>query len=465
MNIPFIGPAYQNRSENYSSQRLVNMYLEAGKGKSPWVLIGTPGLSGPLIELSGGGIRGAYRVSQDLSIWVCGENVYKLDADLNATQIGVAPDDGEPVSIAFNGTQVIIASGGNLYAYELTGTAGTLILASVSTADVLSGYILAARTGTQNVNVSGNASGTSGLVFDPLDVKVAEGGSDPVVRILTNNLESIIFGTETTEVWYVIQSEGVPVDRIQGAFIQEGLAAKHSAVRCGDTVAWLGSNESGDSNVWMMEGYRPRMISNPAISFSISQWPDKSDAWGLFYKQEGHAFYVLSSPSANETWAYDFSTGEWHQRAYLNDVGELERIRWNTHIHFAGKNLVGDWQTGSIYELSLDQYTDNGDAIQRIRACSTIQDGLRKQRNKILQLDMDTGVGLSTGQGSDPQAMLRFSKDGGRTWSNQLWRSMGRIGEYGRRVRWTRVGGGAREVYEVIITDPIKVCITGATLT
>jgi hypothetical protein len=131
-------------------------------------------------------------------------------------------------------------------------------------------------------------------------------------------------------------------------------------------------------------------------------------------------------------------------------------------MYFAGKHLVGDWENGNIYEYDLDTYSDNGNPLPAVRTTSTMQDGLEEMRNITFQLDMDTGVGLTTGQGSDPQAMLRWSKDGGRTWSSALWRTFGQIGEYARRCIWHRIGGGERMVIDVTITDAVPRRITGA---
>ena len=69
--------------------------------------------------------------------------------------------------------------------------------------------------------------------------------------------------------------------------------------------------------------------------------------------------------------------------------------------------------------------------------------------------------------GIDPQVMLRWSDDGGHTWSNEHWRSMGKTGEWGRRVIWRRLGMTLKlrdRVYEVSGTDPIKIAIMGAEL-
>jgi hypothetical protein len=238
-----------------------------------------------------------------------------------------------------------------------------------------------------------------------------------------------------------------------------------------------------------MVGGAPQKISTPAIEFAIGKWSDPTDAEGFCYSDEGHSFYVISSNSGNQTFAFDISTGKWHQRAYLDSFGNLARIRPRCFLRFAGKNLVGDWENGNIYEYDLDTYTDNGNPIPAIRSCLTIQQGLEQQRTATLQLDMDTGVGISGSSGSgsgalfqgllgllmsgvggassegvDPKAMLRWSRDGGKTWSNALWRSFGKIGEYLKRVRWNRVGGGRRTVFEVTITDPVKRNITGAYL-
>jgi hypothetical protein len=84
-----------------------------------------------------------------------------------------------------------------------------------------------------------------------------------------------------------------------------------------------------------------------------------------------------------------------------------------------------------------------------------------------LQLDCQTGVGLVVGQGNDPEAMLRWSDDGGHTWSNEHWRKMGQIGQYGYRTIWRRLGMTLKlrdRVYEVSGTDPVKIAIMGAEL-
>ncbi|MCX5920345.1 MAG: packaged DNA stabilization protein [Candidatus Melainabacteria bacterium] len=69
--------------------------------------------------------------------------------------------------------------------------------------------------------------------------------------------------------------------------------------------------------------------------------------------------------------------------------------------------------------------------------------------------------------GYEPEAMLRWSDDGGHTWSNEHWSPLGRIGAYGHRTFWRRLGMTLKlrdRVYELSMTDPVKVAIMGAEL-
>ena len=56
---------------------------------------------------------------------------------------------------------------------------------------------------------------------------------------------------------------------------------------------------------------------------------------------------------------------------------------------------------------------------------------------------MENGTGNS--DDPDPQIMREFSDDGGRTWSNQTSRSLGKEGEYRKRQVWRREGLAYRD--------------------
>jgi hypothetical protein len=76
-------------------------------------------------------------------------------------------------------------------------------------------------------------------------------------------------------------------------------------------------------------------------------------------------------------------------------------------------------------------------------------------------------VSLAITDGADPQMMLRWSDDGGHTWSNEHWQPVGRIGATQTRVIWNRLGATLKSrdrVYEVSGADPVVTAIMGADL-
>jgi hypothetical protein len=166
---------------------------------------------------------------------------------------------------------------------------------------------------------------------------------------------------------------------------------------------------------------------------------------------------------------YDVATGSWHERASLVN-GEFARHRSNCQCNFQSTTLVGDYENGNIYKFDLDVYADNNAPqkwLRSWRALPSGQNNLKRTAQHSLQLEIESGVGLNLGQGDDPQVMLRWSDDGGHTWSNEHWKSMGKIGEYGYRNIWRRLGMTQKlrdRVYEISGTDPVKVAIMGAEL-
>lgn len=69
----------------------------------------------------------------------------------------------------------------------------------------------------------------------------------------------------------------------------------------------------------------------------------------------------------------------------------------------------------------------------------------------LFRLDCQVGTGLASGapEDVDPNVMMRISYDGGQTWSNERWRSVGRIGQYSTLVDWWRNGSGRNCVVEI----------------
>lgn len=465
MSFPFIGASYTARSKNMDAQQCINMYPEvsgSGTSRSVMSLIGTPGLA-VWTTLAGGAVRGMIRFSATQCFAVCGANVYSITNAGVSTLIGTIGAGSGPVSMASNGVVVMLVDGSATgYVITLPGTVAPIVSASFTGADkvdFIDGYFVFNKTGTGQFQTTQIYS----TAIDSLDFATAEGSPDNLLSLIVDHREIWLFGETTTEVWFNSGNTDFPFERIQGAFIEQGCAAKHSVAKMDNSVFWLSADDRGQGMVQRAQGYRPQRVSTHALEFAIASYSRIDDAVAYTYQQEGHSFYVISFPTAGATWVFDASTNLWHERAWRDPSnGAYGRHRSMCHMAFAGENLVGDWQNGKIYRLDLDVFTDDGALIPRVRTCPHIAKNMDWMFFSSLQVDMQTGVGLTTGQGSDPKAMLTCSDDGGHSWGVEMWAPIGKIGERKSRVKWRRLGKSRDRVFRVVVTDPVRVVMIGA---
>lgn len=469
MKTPILGSSYVARSVNAADSRMVNLYPEMVPegGKEPAFLNRCPGLHLEVV-VGSGPVRGLWVLGENLYA-VSGSRLYKVSPTYVVTDLGAVSGAG-PVSMADNGIQLFVACNGPSYIYNAnTGVFGQITdpdFPGAVLVSYLDTYFVFNEPNSQKIWVTELLDGTS---IDPLDFASAEGAPDGVVGIIADHRELWVFGTNSVEVWYNSGNADFPLARIQGAFNELGCAAPYSIAKMDNGLFWLGRDARGQGMVYRANGYTGQRISTHAVEWQIQQYGDLSDAIGYTYQQDGHSFYVLVFPSANTTWIYDVATQAWHERAGFVD-GAFTRHRGNCQAFFNTNVMIGDHENGNIYSYDLTNYSDNGAPqkwLRSWRALPTGQNNLKRTAQHSLQLDVESGVGLNTGQGSDPQVMLRWSDDGGHTWSNEHWTSIGKIGEYGRRAIWRRLGMTMKlrdRVYEVSGTDPVKIAIMGAEL-
>lgn len=466
----FVGPAYTSQSLNADCERLMNWYpelMESPGAKTEAVLYPCPGFT--LFSTIGvGPIRALYSINGSTFV-VSGYEFYELDNFGVATLRGTVALDTNPATISSNGDgggQLFITSGDNGYCYDLTTHTLTNPLTSGATMGAfLDGYFLALDATTSTLRISDLLDGTT---WDPTQFAQRTAGADNWVSMAVVHREIWLMGEQTSEVWYNAGTYPFPFAPIPGAFLQQGCAAPFALSSLNNVLLWLSRNEQGAGMVQRADGYQPVRLSTHAIEYAIQGYETISDAVSWTYQDQGHAFYVLVFPTANATWVFDAATQLWHERGYWNSTGcTFEALRVTSHCSTTqNTHLVGDRFTGAVYTQSINVATDvDGLGMRRqrrVRGLSSDEDWILYSQ---LQLDMETGTALQNGQGSNPQAMLRISRDSGHTWGNEYWTSAGAVGQYAKRVIWNRLGRARNAAFEVTVSDPIPWRLMGAFLT
>lgn len=328
-----------------------------------------------------------------------------------------------------------------------------------NTLDIVDNFFVYNKGGTQLWASSNPLS----PITPALSYSSKDGSPDDLVSLIVVNREVFLLGEASSEVWINVGTFPFPFQRIPGTSTQHGIAAKFSMSRLGNSFAYVSRNNRGEAQIMQMQGYVPTRISTHAVEQTLlNQYIDDAVAWT--YQQEGHECYVVSFPTLDLTWVYDLATGMWHKWLWVDTTNTYHRHRGNCSAVFQGKVYVGDHSNGQIYLLDPSNYTDNGGTIRRLRRAPHIVSDLQRQYLEELQIQFQPGVGNQVDPGKTPQAMLRWSNDGGSTWSYEHWTSIGKVGQYNNRAIWRRLGWSRDRVFEVVVTDPINAVIISANL-
>jgi hypothetical protein len=460
MIIPLFGVGVQGKSSAVTSQHRVNLYYEVQQeqDKTNVAIYGTPGLTLRTSALGDTPIRGGIAIG-DLFYIVHRGNFYEVNNANTMTLRGTLNTGSGRVDMAYNGSVIVIVDGTNGYTYTVSTTTLAQIVSAnfpngATTCTWLSGEFVVEKN--SQIYISDD-----GPTWAALDFASAESAPDGIQRVFTDHGEIIVAGKDTTEFWGVTGAANFPFAPNKGATQEYGLAAKWSMVKFNGSVAAVMKNKTGQVQIMWFQGYIPKPISNQELDSIINSYGTVADATAYSYMLGGHPMLQVNFPSAGKSWLYDASTQMWSE---LQSGLNMMRHRGEIHIDYLNKPLIFDYQNGNIYNLDSTVYTDNGDYIPREITTKHIFADYDNFRCKKLQVNFEAGVGLSTGQGSDPKVMLQISRDSGHTYGNELWTSIGKIGKYETRAVWRRLGIRNDTVFKLRITDPIKVVITGVSL-
>lgn len=475
MKIALVGGSYQQRSIPFDAQRSINLYpVMDQEGKEVSALYGTPGITIESSYSKPG--RGCFASTTGNSFAVAGDDVLFLGGGgTSYVKIGNLSTSSGNVSFAENPTQVAICDGQFIYIIDITVAPGDFAVQVVTDPDVpvagticfIDGYFIVNQVGTGKFFISAL---NNGLSWDALDFATAESSPDNLVRVINAVGQLWLEGDRTGEVWTNTGAAAFPFERISGAKMTVGILAAHSALELDNSLFWLGKDDKGTGIVYRAKGFSPQRISTEAIEAIIAQATSPSDIMAWSYQTFGHVFYILNGGGLPTTPVYDVSTGQWHERAYLNPVtAALEQ-----HLAVQGMYVVNigilvvSRVNGSLYLMD-DNFTDDDDHPM---VCERVYTHLSNENKRLtfkqLEVALESGAGRLPNAAHpidfEPKIELSISRDMGRMWSNSYQASMGKLGEYKKRAVWRRLGTAFNWTFKVRITANTRISLIGSYL-
>jgi hypothetical protein len=442
-------PVHSYNQPSRVPARLVNVYAQQTVGKGPVELLGAPGVV-PYATLGTGPGRGLF-VMRGVLYAVSGTTLYKVDDTGSEIALGTLPGSTK-LTFAGNGVEIVFS---NKYIFS-SGSVTAITdpdMPPVSWIGYVDGYVVYTESGSGRWGCSQLYDGAN---YDGLDFASAEAYPDDLVTGAVDHRQVLLFGQETTEIWWNSGAAGAgfPFERLAGGFIEYGAAARMGVCKQDNSVFWL----ANDRTVRRLTGQTPVRVSQHGVEEKLSSYSRIDDCDAFPFNWNGHLFVVFRFPTAGATWVYDCTTGEWHERSSygLN--------YWNVcdSVQCYGRTFVQHAETGAIGYLSDSTYTEFGETLRREWTYPQVYSTNQPLVHSQIELVARTGTAPIA---TVPYVNLDISDDGGNTWLTLPPRELGRMGQYQHVVRWNRLGMARDRVYRMSVdNEAVPVCVTGATL-
>lgn len=467
MQVQLFGVGLKGKSPAISAQRRINCYVEQQKDdvRTTMSIIGSPGLSPFCTTIGASPSRGMWPVNTlvtPLTFSVHSGTLFSVNNSGVATPIGVIGTTTGDVSMADNGTYLVLVDGSKGYYYNMLVPAGLNQIVdgnfttSPKTVTWQDTYFIVNAGALNQFQLSSNSDPST---WPAVNINFTGTGAGAIQALIADHSILEVFGDVYSEFYQDAGTPDFPYAVIPGSAQEFGLASAWSLCKYDNSLAGLFKNRMGEVNISRMAGFRLSPLSSLELDYLINQYSTVSDAEAFGYMLGGHPMYLINFPTAMKSWEFDQASQVWSER----QATDGSRYWGQKFAAFQNRKLVSDYRNGNIYQIDPTVYTDNGSSIPMEIWSKRIWNQDKYIGISQIQIDVEAGVGVVSGQGVNPQIDLQVSKDGGNTFTSVGFASVGAIGAYTQRVIWRSLGAARDWVLKLRITDPVKRIIVGAT--
>ncbi len=460
--IPLLGSSYSSRSGEVNSQQTVNMWPKFTKpgSKAPIVLYPTAGRT-LFATSSNSPNRGSGIIFNGKAYFVSGDSLIEIDSSGVLTSKGTLTSTSGRIEIKGGRSYLVIVDGVSGYTFD--GTTFAKITdpdfpANPSHVTNLDDYFIVNKGSSDEFYISAPDNPTS---WAALDFEAASAVPDNADALTSNNKDLYIFGAASVQVYYNSGNNLFPFTAYTGGTLDFGILAKHSLFESSSGIFFLATSEEGGIAVVQLNGFQAKIISDD-IEWDLQNFSTVTDAEGYVYRIGSRSIYNITFPTENRTFEYIVESQSWIERKKLGITRDVA----NGHAFLGTKNIVGSSESGNYFLLDEGVYTNSGEAVERIRVTQPIHYEHNQIRFSSVVLEVESGVALASGNGSAPVVEMRYSDNGGRTWSSSavasMGLSMGLIGEFNTILEWHKLGTARSRIFEFKVTDPVKVVFINA---
>lgn len=424
-----------------SIERALNCYMEqAPQGKVPQPVYGTPGLV-TFATLGSGPIRGELETVETLYA-VSGTGLYRVDSAGAGTLLGTVSGTGL-VDMASDGTNVVcVTTDGLIFVWNGT------VVAQVTDPDAplassvcwINGVFVFTEKDTEQYFISpmNDPSGD----YQALDFDSSDTLPDKLVRVSILGRTLATIGRQSIEFWAYTGDSVFPFERYDDEPVTVGQLGVQAGVTSNGARYFL----ANDKTIRRLDGRVATRISTYAMGLIIKAWSDPEATVASAHVWNDHLMIVFRNPEG--CIIFDQASQLWHERGSF----ELPSWRCRSHATCYGWELFGSDTDGRIFALDADAYDEAGEILPfEMITPWAWAGGMRGSINEV-EVVVEAGVG---GMVQNPIMTMERTEDG-QTWSGYRERSLGKAGNFLKRLLFGRQGQSRGQAFRLRISDPVK---------
>lgn len=361
-----------------------------------------------------------YWDEKQVTIAVSGGTVYSIDVFGNVTTIGAGLLSGTTVTFATaktGGADVLAMANGNGVFTTDNVTVSNIATAPADATHVsfMDRYLIANDSGTGLIYWSNLNDPTT---WNPLSFAEAELKPDNIIAQQVEGRELVLFGYRSVEFFY---NDGVsPFRRYEGGEVTTGVSVAYSVQFIPEVASWFYLDEN--RHLIRLTNRQPKKLSGP-YDEEIQSLATVTDGVSSVIREGGRGWYVITFPTENVTYVYDYQQDAWYKWGNWNTktvsydrfIGQV-----STYDSRSNKFLIGDKNAGIVYSMKSSIYTDNGAEIRANVRTGFISHGTQnRKKSRKVQFRLKRGI-AKDGLDTAGEVNVRYRDDYTGTFSNEL---------------------------------------------
>jgi hypothetical protein len=274
----------------------------------------------------------------------------------------------------------------------------------------------------------------------------SETSTDTTKRVYSCGGNLWVFSENTLERWTRTDDFDNPFACSFGNWFDVGLTSVQGVCKIDDTMYFVGKGQNANIGIYQANSNGIKRISTKRISNVLMSWKYPDNIKAVSFRFLNDTFIVFTSKYDKSTLIYCVESDSWSEGSTSN-LGK--QLYWDVSCvaNCYNKMLFGSFDNYSLNEFSESGYDYKGYPVVRLWKSPIITSSQNLINVKEISIDVEVGKALT--YTDDNKIWIEVSKDGGKSFSERRYMSIGNLGDYHKTLIARAFGVGRNIVIQI----------------